>query len=573
MEGLDLSAMSKTWQDLAASEMRLHLMTELSKLKIGLAEVEEFNKVLKLNLRCEESYSEVQQVKFVKTTMSIKLRDEQKTNQKLITERNKKRRKLAEIFGLNTKPYRAKIKIFQEEARVVKSEVRAKYRDKIEHLQLKYRETEEEKSDKVPEEMEELATLSIFDREKFERIETKNYEVTKLGKVNLSPGEESILKLHPTFSVIQNLKENALDFEKELSYAKVRMERQKEIDEDLGEETVEQTAEEKEKMEELEAEQRQTFCPVNKIYNDRKRRVTDLQECSRVTLPKPLPISDEALIEIRREIHGNIYNTFRHEHCSKNGEQKQNLTEQEQKGLESLVKRISEEDLIIMKTDKSGKFCITTREEYKKMGNDHTKNDKVIGRDRIREIERILNGHCTAWAKIWGTGEDNGHLERVIDSKRTTSENLANLWLAYKDHKKEKGKSRPIATGCTSNTRGFSNSVSNLLESVANSQTSKFESISSEDMLSKTKESNKKMAELLEKWMRIRDKKLECKECNIKEEIEKKSCHICHEIDKEETEIESLQRQYDCEDCGEEMRDRLEQDCTNCGEGIYREEK
>ena len=203
MEGLDLSAMSKTWQDLAASEMRLHLMTELSKLKVGLAEVEEFNKVLKLNLRCEESYSEVQQVKFVKTTMSIKLRDEQKTNQKLITERNKERRKLAEIFGLNTKPYRAKIKIFQEEARVVKSEVRAKYRDKIEHLQLKYRETEEEKSDKVPEEMEELATLSIFDREKFERIETKNYEVTKLGKVNLSPGEESILKLHPTFSVIQ----------------------------------------------------------------------------------------------------------------------------------------------------------------------------------------------------------------------------------------------------------------------------------------------------------------------------------------------------------------------------------
>ena len=99
MEGLDLSAMSKTWQDLAASEMRLHLMTELSKLKVGLAEVEEFNKVLKINLRCEESYSEVQQVKFVKTTMSIKLRDEQKTNQKLITERNKERRKLAEIFG------------------------------------------------------------------------------------------------------------------------------------------------------------------------------------------------------------------------------------------------------------------------------------------------------------------------------------------------------------------------------------------------------------------------------------------------------------------------------------------
>ena len=111
-------------------------------------------------------------------------------------------------------------------------------------------------------------------------MKTKDYEVTKIGEVNLSPEEESILKLHPKFSVIQNLKENALDFEKELSYAKVRMEKQKEIDEALGEETVEQTVEEKEKMEELEAEQRQTSCPVNKIYNDRKRRVIDLPECS-----------------------------------------------------------------------------------------------------------------------------------------------------------------------------------------------------------------------------------------------------------------------------------------------------
>ena len=52
------------------------------------------------------------------------------------------------------------------------------------------------------------------DNEKFERIETKDYEVTKIGEVNLSPEEESILKLHPTFSVIQNLKENAFTLKK-----------------------------------------------------------------------------------------------------------------------------------------------------------------------------------------------------------------------------------------------------------------------------------------------------------------------------------------------------------------------
>ena len=105
------------------------------------------------------------------------------------------------------------------------------------------------------------------------------------------------------------------------------------------------------------------------------------------------------------------------------------------------MKRIHEEDLVLMLTDKSGKFCITTKDEYKKMGADQTKNDKLVGRDRIREIEVILNGLCTAWAK---------------------------LWLSYKDHKKEKGKSRPIAAQFI--TKRFSNSVSNFLETVANSQ-------------------------------------------------------------------------------------------------------
>ena len=41
--------------------------------------------------------------------------------------------------------------------------------------------------------------------------------------------------------------------------------------------------------------------------------------------------------------------------------------------------------------------------------------------------------------------------------------------MTYKDHKKESRKTRPVVTGCTSNTRGLSNSVSNFLESIANS--------------------------------------------------------------------------------------------------------
>ena len=73
---------------------------------------------------------------------------------------------------------------------------------------------------------------------------------------------------------------------------------------------------------ELEARGRQVFDPVKGVYDERKRRVTDLKECNRVTLPKPLPAIEEAKIELRRDIHINIYDKYRNEFCKKNGEQK-----------------------------------------------------------------------------------------------------------------------------------------------------------------------------------------------------------------------------------------------------------
>ena len=49
----------------------------------------------------------------------------------------------------------------------------------------------EEKLDKIPNEMQEFITLSVFDREKFERVDTLTYEVTCVGDVNLTDEEKS----------------------------------------------------------------------------------------------------------------------------------------------------------------------------------------------------------------------------------------------------------------------------------------------------------------------------------------------------------------------------------------------
>ena len=89
--------MTETWEELAATEMRLQLMSELLKIKVGFADVEEFNLGLKGNLRNKNlnKINEMQDKKIVMVAMEIKMRDEQTTKSKLMRARNKKRAELA----------------------------------------------------------------------------------------------------------------------------------------------------------------------------------------------------------------------------------------------------------------------------------------------------------------------------------------------------------------------------------------------------------------------------------------------------------------------------------------------
>ena len=86
---------------------------------------------------------------------------------------------------------------------------------------------------------------------------------------------------------------------------------------------------------------------------------------------------------MRRELHNKVYQEYRREFCNKRGEQEPNISKEEQKGLESIQRNIEKEELLVIKTDKSGKFSITDRENYLKMGETHVKKDKVVDRLKI----------------------------------------------------------------------------------------------------------------------------------------------------------------------------------------------
>ena len=291
--GKDLSEMIKIWKEAASSELRLKLMSELKNKKLGFNEVENFSLGLVYSLKSDKMREQKNKPteKIVKAAMELKMKDEVLHQKELKRKKEKKRKWLGEKWHKNTLTYRRTVAFLREEARKVKRTLGEKQNKKLKHLREKHREGEEAELSKEPPGMEKFSHLSVFSENKYKDIETDRIKVPRIGEIELSTEEEAILKRNPKFAILEPLLEKGLDEEMEKAYAKIRMElRDEEKDEGEPEEKTEQereTEREKEKVEREEmARTRQIYDPETNTYDDRKRRVTDLAECSRVILPK-----------------------------------------------------------------------------------------------------------------------------------------------------------------------------------------------------------------------------------------------------------------------------------------------
>ena len=509
--------MEVTWKNLAASESRLKMMDKLRTLKVGFNDVEHFNLGLlynSKNVNCN-NYAEKDDRKIVELAMKFKRKDEILSRKRIIKEKLDMRKRIEKELGesMKIKVLKHLNGIFERK----KIELNEKYDKKITHLRQKYEKDDEKELDKIPEEMEGLEGLTIFSKEGFENIVTKEIEVVRYGDVEIDKDEEAALKLHPKMALPRKLEEGFMSLNMDLSYTKVRWQLSKE-DEIGSKETLEMGDKDKElrkkREEELEVEEAKTrmvYDSESRVYDERKQRVTDLKECSRVFLPRPLEVQREAQLEMRREVHEKISKEFRKEKCDEKGRQENNLTREETRGLRKLEKRKNEGEIVIIQTDKSSKLCIMRREDYLKLGEDHVGKDEEIGRKEVVEIEKLLNQHAMSWVKMWKTGQDHDHEDRIRQSKVSRSENRADLYLSYKDHKKVPGKTRPIATGCTSNTLALSNSLSNLVESLANAEEKKHEIISTEDLMYNAKSHDKLVEKMRMERLRKILRKIRCR--------------------------------------------------------------
>jgi hypothetical protein len=153
MEGQELRDAKDLWRQVAANESRMHLMVELSRLKVGLADVEEF--CIDLGDKCRAESGKIGKVEWrvVKAAIESKLVDARRKEKTLKREQNLTRRKIYNANGEDSRKSKKLIRILKNEARNKKKEMKKKYKKKIEHLRRKYRQSEEDKLDEIPDNM------------------------------------------------------------------------------------------------------------------------------------------------------------------------------------------------------------------------------------------------------------------------------------------------------------------------------------------------------------------------------------------------------------------------------------
>ena len=101
--GLDLSSELTLWRKVAESEMRVWLMSELSGLRVGLPEVEQFGINIEEHFKSKKFKSDKEKEakaksKLVSVVMEIKLNDEKEYLKELNVEANRVRKSLGEKF-------------------------------------------------------------------------------------------------------------------------------------------------------------------------------------------------------------------------------------------------------------------------------------------------------------------------------------------------------------------------------------------------------------------------------------------------------------------------------------------
>jgi hypothetical protein len=180
--------------------------------------VEDYNSALNLKLRSDFLKSKGLHCNrdVVRAAMKGKLRDSVHTTNEVTRRRDELRRQIKKTYGPRTVTTRKILKTFRQEAEEITRKTKDDYKNKIDHLKAKHEKLRREERGKVPDDVIEYQTAVAFDSDKFEKIEIEEISVTVIGDVKLSEDEMAVLRLHPKFSVREEVTPEKMDLEQEL---------------------------------------------------------------------------------------------------------------------------------------------------------------------------------------------------------------------------------------------------------------------------------------------------------------------------------------------------------------------
>ena len=515
MTAREIRAFRKLSSKLVKIEERGRLLGILIARGVGLREEEDFIRHEEGKLKCQKT-NLMKRKEIVKLLMIEKKKDNLKLENKTRKIRNLTLGTIEGKLGRNSKKCRELRSQVRVNCQFLRAKVRMKNDKKVMFLSKKYgvknlTVDELERVDKLK-----YGGAKIFSEE-YEFEEADEYEpcIVRLDDeddIEISEEEKDLLSLGPKFNVRNRLCEEVFLCEVEECVIKLRWEMmgeemKTEKPEDEAYENIELffTDEENQKtnteIEEQnqieEAKSRLIFDPENLTMNLSKRRTTDLKGNARVIFPKRSKnFETEAKIETFRVQAIAEFRKFLKEKCKKGGKQPSNLSKKQERGLKSLSERVKNGEIVVVPTDKSGKFAVMSRRAYEESGNKHVKGDLVVGWDDLKEAQTRLNGHVAMMVKIFKIGKNWEHEDRIRETMMGESLSVCPVSLLYKDHKGWKNGSgtipptRSVAGGHVGMNLHLSEIISDILEPIVETLTEGEEVISTEDLVANVEETN-----------------------------------------------------------------------------------
>ena len=350
--------------------------------------------------------------------------------------------------------------IWKKEKRIIREIFKTKAERKVKHLCEKYR-----PKARLP---DEVNGVIIRDQEIAMDFESKP---RCYGGIQINEDERKLLELPPNFSVYENVDEIKTIAQIEKGFVKLRWERN-----NIQKNHMNQNDE--------------IYDREHKTFNFENMRASAMTINKKVSLPGPLKQREEAQIQrLRNEMVDTVEKYIEEEHNIGT-----NLTQEERKGMKSMLERKKNMELVTNITDKSGRFSVDTVENYITLNEVHTNKDIVIQRDEYEARVNEMNAHSASWCIMFNLGKERGEEKKIRRNFHNGNPPLPGHRTLRKDHKEGYDEivgppGRPLCSADGSFNYGMSHFLSMVLKELLEGEETICED--TEDMMAEFDEINR----------------------------------------------------------------------------------